>query len=352
MPDLRRILTNKTLVYDLSYPELGEILSSWGEPRYRADQVWQGLYQNLWRSVDEFTPLPHSLRGKLAESFEFTHLKPAKIWESRDGETVKTLFELPDKHAIEAVLMSYTSRNTLCISTQAGCGMGCVFCATGQMGLARSLSSGEIIEQVIYYAQLLKKQDKVVTNVVVMGMGEPFQNYSSTMKALDVLNSPGGFELGARRFTISTVGLVPAIRRFAAEGKQYNLAVSLHAADDELRSSMLPINNKYPIEELLTACRDYVEQTKRRITFEWALIDGVNDSIEQANRLATRLKGLLCHVNVIPLNPTSRYPGKPTTRERALAFRAELERHGIPCTIRLRRGIDIQAGCGQLAIES
>ncbi len=223
---------------------------------------------------------------------------------SIDQNTVKTLFRLEDHKAIEAVLMHYNKRNTLCISSQAGCGMGCVFCATGQMGLKRNLTSGEIVEQVLYYARHLREQGEVVTNVVVMGMGEPFHNYDATIQALDRLNDNGGFNLGARRFTISTVGLVPAIRRFAAERHQYNLAVSLHAAEDELRSSLLPINKKYPLSELLDACRDYVDQTRRRITFEWALIQDVNDSPDQARILASRVKGLLCHVNVIPLNPT------------------------------------------------
>ncbi|RMF39895.1 MAG: 23S rRNA (adenine(2503)-C(2))-methyltransferase RlmN, partial [Anaerolineae bacterium] len=240
-------------------------------------------------------------------------------------------------------------RRTLCISTQAGCGMGCTFCATGQMGFRRHLRRGEIVAQVLYYARQLAEVGEHVTNVVVMGMGEPFHNYDNTLTAIDRLNDAQGFNLGARRFTISTVGLVPMIRRFAQEKRQINLAVSLHAADDELRSSMLPINKKYPIAALMEACREYVEQTHRRITFEWALIHEVNDTPEQAARLAGLLKGMLAHVNVIPLNPTTGYQGRATTRERAYAFQQALEARGIPCTIRLRRGIDIQAGCGQLA---
>jgi 23S rRNA (adenine2503-C2)-methyltransferase len=248
--------------------------------------------------------------------------------------------------------MRYESRRTLCISTQAGCAMGCVFCATGQMGFKRHLSSGEIVEQVLYYARLLKKQDEKVTNIVIMGMGEPFHNYDNTLAAIDRLNDPQGMNLGERRFTISTVGLVPAIRRFAAEKRQINLAISLHASDDELRSSLLPIDKKYPITELLAACREYIQSTHRRLTFEYALIQEVNDSVEQAQALAGLLRGMLCHVNVIPLNPTHRYAGKATTHQRAEAFKAALDKVGIPCTIRIRRGIDIQAGCGQLASES
>lgn len=339
-------------IYDIDLPQLIALLESWGEPAYRARQVWQGLYQHLWHEPDQFTNLPRSLRNKLGDYFSFGRLTAEQTLYSRDRETQKILFRLPDQKAIEAVLMRYNRRRTLCISTQVGCAMGCVFCATGQMGFLRNLSSGEIVEQVLYYARQLQVEQEKVTNVVVMGMGEPFHNYEATMQAIDRLNHPEGFNLGARRFTISTVGLVPGIRRFTAERRQVNLAVSLHAADDELRSSLLPINRKYPLDDLIQACRDYVQTTHRRITFEWALIRDVNDSPEQANKLARRVKGLLCHVNVILLNPTHRYRGEATTCQRALAFEAELEGHGIPCTIRLRRGIDIQAGCGQLAIES
>jgi 23S rRNA (adenine2503-C2)-methyltransferase len=227
--------------------------------------------------------------------------------------------------------------------------MGCVFCATGQMGFKRHLTSGEIVAQVMYYARKLKEQGEVVTNVVLMGMGEPFHNYENTLKAIDRLNDPKGFNLGARRFTISTVGLVPMIRKFAKEKRQVNLAISLHAANNIQRSALLPVNRKYPIEEVIDACREYVEKTGRRVTFEWALINGENDTPEVAHELANLLKGLLCHVNVIPLNPTKKFAGKATTRERARNFCDILNQAGIPCTIRIRRGIDIQAGCGQLA---
>lgn len=343
--------TQVPLIYDLDLGELADLIKEWGEPEYRAQQIWQGLYQKLWTQPEEFTSIPKALRQRLAEHFKFSALTPEKILASKDGETIKTLFRLEDQHAIEAVWMGYNKRNTLCISTQAGCAMGCVFCATGQMGFQRNLSSGEIVEQVIYYARQLLGQNKKVTNVVLMGMGEPFHNYDATMEAIDRLNHPAGFSMGARRFTISTVGLVPAIRRFTTEQRQVNLAISLHATEDHLRSSILPVNKRYPISELLQACHEYVKQTRRRITFEWALIQDVNDSIEQARDLAHLLHGLLCHVNVIPLNPTHQYNGKATTRQRALAFCKELESLGIPSSIRLRRGIDIQAGCGQLAIE-
>jgi 23S rRNA (adenine2503-C2)-methyltransferase len=355
-----------SLVYDISLPELTSLLSQWSEPAYRARQIWHGLYQNFWNIPREFSILPASLRQKLSETLKFNALIPTTTLRSTDGETIKTLFQLQDGMAIETVLMKYEPsathgqdrhdgsrqvRRTLCISTQVGCAMGCIFCATGQMGFKRHLSSGEIIAQVMYYARLLHTQGDGVTNVVVMGMGEPFHNYDTTLAAIDRLNDPDGYNFGARRFTISTVGLVPAIRRFTIEKRQINLAISLHAATDELRSSMMPINKHYPIKELLEACREYVAATSRRITFEWALINGINDTPEQAHLLAGKLQGLLCHVNVIPLNPTKGYSGKVTTRQRANKFREILTNSGTTCTIRLRRGIDIQAGCGQLAIS-
>ncbi len=336
------------LIYDLDLLDFVALLDKWGEPAYRARQVWQGLYCRLWQNPADFTNLPTALRLRLSEQFDFNVLQPLKTLTSSDGQTVKTLFRLHDGQAIEAVLMRYERRQTLCISTQVGCAMGCTFCATGQMGFKRHLSSGEIVAQVLYYARLLQAENKNVTNVVVMGMGEPFHNYDNTMAAIDRLNDSDGFNFGARRFTISTVGLVPLIRRFANEKRQVNLAVSLHAADDALRSSMMPVNKAYPVDEVLAACRDYVRRTGRRVSFEWALIHEVNDTPEQAGLLAEKLQGLLCHVNAIPLNPTVGYTGQPSSRERAVRFKAILEAAGIPCTIRLRRGIDIRAGCGQL----
>lgn len=340
---------NLPLIYDLDLTALQAMIISWNEPAFRAKQIWQGLYRSLWSSAEEFTNLPGKLRERLSAELSFNAIRAGTVMQSSDRETIKTLFHLPDGNAIEAVLMRYDERRTLCISSQAGCAMGCVFCATGQMGFRRNLTSGEIVEQVLYYARHLKHQGQSVTNVVVMGMGEPFHNYENTLAAIDRLNHPDGMNLGARRFTISTVGLVPMIRRFAQEQRQINLAISLHAADDEMRTGLLPVNRKYPIAEVIRSCREYVEKTGRRVTFEWALIRDLNDTPEVARKLAVLLKGLLCHVNVIPLNPTRRYPGQATSRERALAFCAVLEEAGIPATVRIRRGIDIQAGCGQLA---
>ncbi len=345
-------MEQRSYFFDLSFEQLQQMFRSWDLPYYRAGQVWEGIYQNLWRKPDEITTLSKQLRRRLSENIEFSHLQAVTSLDSLDGQTRKTLFRLPDNQAIEAVLMSYHDRRTLCISTQAGCAMDCVFCATGQMGFRRNLSSGEIVEQVLYYARSLQEKEERVTNVVVMGMGEPFHNYEATMEAIERLNHKDGFNLGARRFTVSTVGLVPMIQRYASEQRQFNLAVSLHTIDDELRSSMLPINRKYPVSDLLEACRQYVAQTNRRITFEWALIKDLNDTAEQANKLGSVIRDLLCHVNVIPLNPTRRYAGEATTRARAQEFKRILASYGVPCTIRVRRGIDIQAGCGQLAIEN
>jgi len=344
------------IIYDLDLPTLTNLLQKWDEPAYRAIQVWQGLYQHLYNSPDEFTNLPKSLREKLADRLSFSPIKVRLFQDSSDEQTRKTLFELNDGHLIEAVLMRYDpntnsgkGRRTLCISTQAGCAMGCVFCATGQMGFSRHLSSGEIIAQVMYYARMLQVEDLAVTNIVFMGMGEPFHNYENTMSAIDILNDPNGYNFGARRFTISTVGLVPQVKRFADEQRQVNLAISLHAADDNERLAIMPVNKRYKINEVIEACKYYVEKTHRRVTFEWALISGVNDTPEVARKLASRLKGLLCHVNAIPLNPTEGYHGEATDRQRAMAFKEILEQSGIECTIRMRRGIDINAGCGQLA---
>ncbi len=346
------------LIYDLDLPALTNLLQQWNEPAYRAKQVWQGLYQHLYNSPEEFTNLPKPLREKLAERIGFSPLKVKLFQDSSDGQTRKTLFALSDYHLIESVLMRYDpstnsgkGRRTLCISTQAGCAMGCVFCATGQMGFSRHLTSGEIIAQVMHYARSLQEENLSVTNIVFMGMGEPFHNYENTMSAIDTLNDPDGYNFGARRFTISTVGLVPQIKRFADEQRQVNLAISLHAAEDAERLEIMPINKRYKIDDVIQACKYYVEKTHRRVTFEWALINGVNDTPEVARKLASRLKGLLCHVNAIPLNPTEGYHGEATDRQRAMAFKEILEQAGIECTIRMRRGIDINAGCGQLAGE-
>lgn len=320
-----------------------------GQPSYRVDQIWSGAYQKLWDSFEQFTNLPVPLRSLLEGIWSFKNLEPLKEIVSKDKQTQKLLFRLNDGHSIETVLMRYEKRQTLCISTQAGCPVGCVFCATGQMGFRRNLTAGEIVEQVLYFARLLKKEDLPVTNIVVMGMGEPFLNYDATIQAIKRLNDPAGMALGARRFTVSTVGIIPQIEEFTLDQYQINLAISLHAIDDDLRSKLIPLNRKYPLKELMEACWNYTDQTHRRITFEWALIQGVNDSRQQAEKLAGEIKGRLCHVNLIQLNPTKKYSGSPSTLKNAQDFRKILLDAGIACSIRLRRGIEIQAGCGQLA---
>ncbi len=336
-------------IYDLSFEELQIMLKSWEEPAYRTKQIWIGLYQSLWDKPEQFSSLPQSLRVKLSENFSFSLLTPVKEISSSDRRTTKILFKLNDSHTIETVLMRYDERQTLCISTQSGCPMGCVFCATGQMGFGKDLTAGEILSQVLYFARALRQENLDVTNVVIMGMGEPFYNYDATLKAVDILNDAQGFNLGARRFTISTVGLIPGIERFTKDHRQVNLAISLHATNDKLRSSLLPVNKRYSLPKLLEACWKYTDETHRRITFEWALIQDVNDSVQDAKELASLIRGRLCHVNIIPLNPTRKYSGLATTLQKAAAFKAVLDEQKIPCTIRLRRGIDIHAGCGQLA---
>ncbi len=339
-------------MFDLDFAELSEVILDWNEPAYRAQQIWQGIYQKYWINSLEFTTLPLALRNKLDRHFVFGTLNPEKELQSNDGLTKKILYRLHDKSAIETVLMGYADRNTVCISSQVGCGMGCNFCATGNMGFIRNLSPGEIVEQVIKAAADLGQNGKRLTNVVFMGMGEPFHNYQPVMDAVRILNDPKGFGMGTRRFTISTVGLIPEIKRFTEDNTQINLAISLHAADDLLRSSIVPINRKYPLVELMAVCRRYIQKTNRRITFEWALIAGVNDTAEQARKLSNLLGDMLAHVNIIQLNPVPHYGGKPAEEEKALNFKKILTDAGIACTIRLRRGIDIQAGCGQLASES
>jgi 23S rRNA (adenine2503-C2)-methyltransferase len=339
-------------IFDLGFDELQACLSEWGQPPYRARQIWAWLYHKLGASFDEMSDLPLSLRDKLNEAFSFSRLRAVSEQVSLDGYTRKLLFELPGAVQVESVLMSYDKRRTVCVSTQAGCGMGCSFCATGQGGLQRNLDAGEIVEQVLSLARAVARQAPAkhpspLSNVVFMGMGEPLANYDNFMQAAWRLNDPAGFNLGARRMTVSTVGLVGGIQKLAEEPLQINLAISLHAATNELRSQLVPVNKRYPLSRLMQAVRDYSAQTHRRVSFEWALIENVNDSPEQARALVELLKGLICHVNLIPLNPTAGFSGKASIRSRLEAFCAVLEGR-VPYSLRLRRGLDIQAGCGQL----
>lgn len=344
-------VTEEALVYDLDLDQLIGLLSEWGEPKYRAAQIWHDLYKHLRGDPLDFSTLPAGLRNRLARNVLFHSLSKEAESISRDHQTQKVLFNTKSGHKIETVLMQYEQRRTLCISTQSGCGIGCVFCATGQMGFQRNLSSGEIIEQVIYFARQLANYNDRLTNIVVMGMGEPFQNYDATMAAIDTLNHPKGFNFGARRVTISTVGLTPMIERFTKEKRQINLAISLHAATNDLRDELVPINRQYPLEKLIEVCREYVSHTGRRITFEWAMIEGVNDTLTQAQALADRIEDLLCHVNLIPLNPTRGYLESASSMSNVTSFQNYLHSRRISCTTRLRRGIEIDAGCGQLATK-
>ncbi|MCB8979767.1 MAG: 23S rRNA (adenine(2503)-C(2))-methyltransferase RlmN [Ardenticatenaceae bacterium] len=335
-------------IFDLNFGELSELLTKLGEPKFRAQQVWEWLYKKYVTDFAEMRNLPKSLIEKLAANAVIHSATIASEQHSSDGQTKKVLFQLPDGQYIETVLMRYDKRRTLCISAQAGCAMGCVFCATGQMGFFRNLTVSEIVAQVLYFAHELSLTEEHVTNIVMMGMGEPLHNYNNTLAAIDRLTDETGFNLGARKITISTVGLVPAIRRYADEQRQTPLAISLHAATDAERDKLIPINHRWPIAELMDTCRYYIEKTGRRLTFEWALISGENDTIEQARALGNLLQGMLCHVNLIPLNPTADYSGGPSSKERVEAFQAELSHYGVSSTVRVRRGIDIQAGCGQL----
>lgn len=334
-------------LYDLDRAGLEALLTEWGEPRFRAAQLWGWLHERRVRSFDEMSNLPRALRERLGESTTLGTLTIAAEQESRDG-TIKRLYRLSDGQLVESVLMSYEDgRRTACISSQAGCAMACVFCATGQMGFSRHLSATEIFEQAHRYAADLTARGERLSNIVLMGMGEPFHNYDAVLAAIRRIVSDLG--IGARHITVSTVGLVPQIRRFADEGLQVRLAISLHAATDEARGAMMPVNRRWPIAELLEACRYYVDRTSRRITFEWALIAGKNDRPEDAERLGRLLRGLPCHVNLIPLNPTRGYDGRASSD--GSAFVAVLERFGIPATVRVRRGLDVDAGCGQLKSE-
>ena len=346
---------SRTRLYDLTLPALQSLLTDWGEPAYRVQQLWEWLYVHLAGTFDQMTNLPSSLRERLATETTIGVPQVADSIRSTDGETCKDLLRLVDGETVEAVLMRYERRRTACISTQVGCSIGCAFCATGQMGFRRDLTSGEIVAQVMHFARILQAERDRLTNVVLMGMGEPLLNYDASLAAIRRLIHPHGFNLGQRHITLSTVGIVPGIERLAGETGshgdgplQITLAISLHAATDELRDRLVPINRRYGLDALFEACSHYVARTRRRISFEWALIDGVNDTPQQAQALAARLTGLLAHVNVIPLNPTQDYAGQPPSSAGITRFTQELDRYRIPYTLRVRRGVDIQAGCGQL----
>jgi len=327
--------------FDLTLEELSHVLGD--EPAYRTRQVWRSLYQG--REPEEMTDLPLALRSRLAQDLA-PALLPSETSVSLDGDTTKWLWTLVDGAKVETVLMAYRSgRVTVCVSTQAGCAMACSFCATGQAGFQRHLTAGEIVEQVIRAGRASKTGR--VSNVVFMGMGEPLANYPATWGAVERLHFDAG--LSARHLTVSTVGIVPGILKLAEERLPVNLAVSLHAANDELRDSMVPINRRYPLAAVVEACEAWVASRNRRLSFEWALIDGVNDRPSDATELAAIARPLAAHVNLIPLNPTPGYLTRGTPPAGVRAFRDRLVAAGVNATIRRNRGTDIAAACGQLA---
>lgn len=340
--------SNRLNLYDLSRPELDRLLADWGYTTYHSGRIWDYLYRQQVTSVDEMSELRPELLAQLTAAATLVRPETQIAIDSDDGLTRKFLLRLADGQTIETVLMAFDGRYTACVSTQAGCAMGCVFCATGQMGFARHLSPGEIVAQVLHVEQILRGRDQSLRNIVLMGMGEPLHNYDATMTAVDILTHDKGLAIGPRYITLSTVGLVPGIRRMADEGVSIHLAVSLHAATDAERAALVPVNRRWPLAELINACRYYIEKRGRRIFFEWALIAGENDTPEQAHALGQLLQGLDAHVNVIPLNPTEGYDGRPSEHTAVRHFQSILAEYGLPSTVRQRRGIDIAAGCGQL----
>lgn len=338
----------KPYVYDLTLEEWQDWVKANGEPAFRAGQIFDWLYVKRVSDFASMTNLSKSLREKLADSFEFVTLSELDRFQSKDG-TVKFLFELSDKNAIETVIMKHNYGNSVCVTTQVGCKIGCTFCASTLGGLKRNLSAGEIIAQVVKAQQLLDQTNERVSSIVVMGIGEPFENYDALMAFLNVIIHPKGLNIGQRHITVSTSGIVPNIYRFADENTQINLAISIHAPNDALRTKLMPVNRKYPFADLIEACKYYVAKTGRRITFEYALMGGVNDQVEHAEELAEVLKQLpMSHVNLIPVNFVQERKFVRTSRDDIFAFQRILEKNKINATIRREQGSDIAAACGQL----
>lgn len=337
-------MTRRLNFYGLSLDELADKIKPF--PTYRSKQIWNWVYEKGVQDFSAMNNVPIELRSNLERHFTFGNLTVDLEQVSSDG-TIKRAYKLPDGQVIESVLMPYDDgRRTACISSQAGCAMGCVFCATGQMGFSRQLSSLEIFEQAARFAVELRMKNERLSNVVLMGMGEPLNNYKNVIDAVSRINKELG--IGSRHITLSTVGIVPRIKRLADEAMQIGLAVSLHHSNNAHRSRLMPVNDKYPIEELLEACRYYVYKTGRRISFEWTLIENVTDTPDAAHELGKLIKGLLCHVNLIPLNTTANYSGKSSSKRKIESFVEILKKYKISATARVRRGLDIEAGCGQL----
>jgi 23S rRNA (adenine2503-C2)-methyltransferase len=342
-------------LYDLSFVEIEAAVTSAGLRPAHARTIWRALYQGVSSELSErddfLAPLQRWVAESVGDGRRFAQRLPAVTDErvSEDGRTRKLVLELDDGERIETVVMGYPGRFTACLSTQAGCAMGCHFCATGQGGFRRHLRIGEIVAQAVQAQRVVRGGgDAGVRNLVLMGMGEPLHNYDAVMAALEIITDTRGLNLGPGRISISTVGVVPGIRRMAKEQSPYNLAVSLHGATEAERAALVPVSRRWPLDELIAACRFYGETTGRRIFFEWALIAGTNDSPATAKRLASFLEGLNAHVNLIPLNQTDGFAGLPSTAGTVDAFQAILQDAGFPCTVRQRRGIDVAAGCGQL----
>ncbi|WP_411826829.1 23S rRNA (adenine(2503)-C(2))-methyltransferase RlmN [Luteolibacter sp. AS25] len=341
---------------DLDYAELGQLLFSYGVKKHHTKALWRAIQFFGYTDLSEAGLLP-PLQKWIAENVgpekPYFIEQPEQVEEihSGDGMTRKYLLRLSDGQVIETVLMGYDGRFTACLSSQAGCAMGCVFCATGQMGFVRHLRVGEIVAQILHVRRALAKSHphRRLRNIVLMGMGEPLHNYDAVMKAMDIASDRAGSCIGPSHIAISTVGLVPNILRMAEENRPYRLAVSLHGSKEEERAALVPASKKWNLEMLIDACRSYCSTTGKRIFFEWTLIDGKNDSPETAHRLAALLQGMDSHVNIIPLNPTNGFSG--TASESGLEFQKILRESGIPCTFRQRRGIDVAAGCGMLKAE-
>lgn len=324
--------------------DLKEELIALGEKKYRAEQVFQWIYVEKVQSFDEMTNLSIELREKLKKHYTMCNFKILKKQESSDG-TKKYLFDVLDGNAIETVLMEYHHGKTICVSSQIGCKMGCKFCASTGIKFERNLEAGEIVEQILAVEKDIGDR---ISNVVFMGIGEPFDNYDHVMKAIQILNNQKGLSIGARHISISTSGLVPKIYDFANEDLQCTLSISLHATNNEKRNEMMPINQRYPLEELMKACKEYIAKTNKRISFEYALAKDNNDNLDDAKELVKLLKGMLCHVNLIPINKIENGKFTKSTNENIIRFRDYLNDNGIVATIRRELGSDIDAACGQL----